>query len=332
MEKNGQERVPGDREDPERDDMEEDGSENDGTGEDIERAWLGDHPELATDESRISVVTGDARGGSVRRTANTGDIVEDAGDGSSGEGADPGLAFDRGSDYMGNEGAVAETEEFGRGSGALSGKLRGEEAIGARSGEAAGPDGAAGGGTTSAQGFDSSLQQEANRRMAETGSALSDAGRADRGDRVGQGRDLGERSQATASQAFGRDIGSSGLPGNRTFAVTGENRDGDAGGTRAAARPSDWSAVLGRLGGSSPGSEENLKLAEIFAGVRFPAAREDVLRCLPAVAEFRVRSASVDVREAIQESSARVFQNTYELIEAVKDEFRRSEKREARAA
>jgi hypothetical protein len=332
MEQNGQERVPGDRQNPERDDMEEDGTENDGTREDIERAWLGDHPELAADESRISVVTGDAGAESIRRTANTGDIVEDAGDGPSGQDADPGLDFDRGTDYMGSEAAVAETEDFGRGSGALSGKLHGEEAIGARSGEARGPDGAAGGGTSSSQGFDSSLQQEANRRSAEPGSALSDAGGPDRGDRIGQGRDLGERTQATASQAFGRDIGSSGLSGDPDPAVTGANREGPSGPARGASRPSDWTAVLGRLGGSSPGSEENLKLAERFAAVRFPATREDVLRSLPAVAEFRVRSASVDLREAIQESSAPMFQNTYELIEAVKDEFRRSEKRETRTA
>lgn len=287
MEKNGQERVPGDREDPERDGAEEDAMESDGTGEDIERAWLGDHPELATDESRISVVTGDGGRESIRRTANTGDIVEDAGDAESGEEADPGLAFE-------HDGGVP--------------------------------------GTTSARGFDSSLQQDANRRAADAGTALSDGGPADRGDRVGQGRDLGARPQATASQAFGRDIGSSGLPGNGIPAVTGRNRESASGPARGSARPSDWSAVLGRLGGSSPGSEENLKLAEIFAGVRFPASREDVLRCLPAVSEFRVRSASVDVRESIQESSAGQFQNTYELIEAVKDEFRRAEKREARAA
>jgi hypothetical protein len=268
---------------------------------------------------------------SIRRTTNTGDSVDDAGDAASGAGPASELRFERTNDYMGNEASVAETEDFGRGSGVMSGKLWGEEAIGARSGEAAGPA-AEGGGTTAAQGFDSSLQQDANRRTAEPGSALSEAGAPDRGDRIGQGRDRGERTQATATQAFGRDIGSSGLAGDRALVATGANRDESADRSRGAAGPSDWTAMLGRLGGSSPGSEENLRLAERFAAVRFPATREDVLRSLPPEAEFRVKSASVDLRAAIHESKAQLFQNTYELIEAVKDEFRRSEKRETPAS
>jgi len=88
---------------------------------------------------------------------------------------------------------------------------------------------------------------------------------------------------------------------------------------------SDWTAVLGRLGGTSPGSEENQQLAETFAAVRFPASREDVLRCLPPTAEFKAaRTVSVDLREAITDSQAQAFRNLYDLIEAVKDEVRRS--------
>jgi hypothetical protein len=186
METRGQGSEPEDGKSPERELEDEDGE-----AQDVEREWLGDHPELAADQSRIS---------------------------------------------------VAGTGDFGRGSGVLSGKSRGGDALEARSGEAAGPE------------------------------------------------------------------------------------------RRRAGRPSDWSAVLGRLGGSSPGSEENLQLAEKFAAVRFPATRDDVLRSLPPDAGFRVRSAAVDLREAIQESRAQVFQNTYDLIDAVKDEFRRAEQRETKAA
>jgi len=305
--------------------MEPKDREQQGEG-DIENEWLGDHPELAPDESRISVVTGqDPEKASVRRTANTGDIVEDAGDAASGAGPNPELAFDRNSDYMGSEASVAETEDFSRGSGALSGKLWGEEAIDARSGEPGGPEGAGSGETTATRGFDSSVQQEANRRSAEPGTQLSEGG-PDRGDRVGQGRDLGERSQVTSTQTFGRDIGISGLPGNRSPAGEGENR------ARRGQRPSDWTAVLGHLGGSSPGSEENQQLFEKFASVRFPASRDDVLRGLPPSAEFRSRSIAVDLHEAISESRAQAFGNMYDLIDAVKDHIRRSEKRQPHPA
>jgi hypothetical protein len=108
-------------------------------------------------------------------------------------------------------------------------------------------------------------------------------------------------------------------------------REAGSGRSRGTGRPSDWSAVLGRLGGSSPGSEENLRLAEQFAAVRFPATREEALRSLPPDAEFRFKSAVVDLREAIQDSHIQAFKNAYDLIDAVKDEFRRAEKREAAA-
>jgi hypothetical protein len=320
---------PKDMENQEREapDRERDIPDEPGAAQDAERDWLGDHPELAPDESRISVVTGeDPEKESIRRTANTGDIVDDAGDAASGAGPNAELSFDRSSDYMGSEASVAETEEFARGSGSLAGKLWGEDAIGAESGEPRGPEGAGAGETTAVQGFDPSAKQEANRRSAEPGSALTGEGEPDQGDRIYQGRDLGDRPQVTATQAFGRDIGASGLPGERAIAGEGADRP------RRANRPSDWTAVLGRLGGSSPGSEENLQLAEKFAAVRFPATREEVLRCLPAVAEFRVRTVSVDLREAIAESRAQSFRNMYDLIDAVKDEIRRAEKRQPNPA
>ena len=97
--------------------------------------------------------------------------------------------------------------------------------------------------------------------------------------------------------------------------------------------PSDWTAVLGRLGGASPGSEENLRLAERFTAVRFPASREDVLHCLPPTAEFKAaRTVSVDLREAINDSQAQSFRNLYDLIEAVKDEVRLAGKRQPHQA
>lgn len=290
--------------------------EDEDASRDQEREWLGDHPELAADESRISVVKGDPDRESIRRTANTGDIVDDAGDAASGAGPNPELGFERTTDYMGSEASVAETEEGARGSGRITGKLWGEEAIGAHSGETDAPE------LTEGGGFDPSARQEADRRSAETGSGLSAEASPERGDRVGQGRDLGERLQVTASQAFGRDIGASGLPGNREPAEEGENRP------RRAARPSDWTAVLGRLGGSSPGSEENLQVAEKFAAVRFPASREEVLRSLAPDAGFRARSVSVDLREAIADSRTREFRSMHDLIDAVKDEIRRAEHRQ----
>jgi hypothetical protein len=289
-----------------------DPEEEDGAAQDVEREWLGDHPELAPDESRISVERGGPDKASIRRTANTGDIVES---GPRGEGPQAELGFERTTDYMGSEGSIAETEEGTRGSGSIAGKLWGEEAIGARSGE----DHPAA--MTEGQGFDSSVEQDRNRRSAEPGSGLSEAGIPDQGDRRYQGRDLGERSQVTGTQSFGRDIGASGLPGDRILEEEGRNRP------RRSNRSSDWTAVLGRLGGSSPGSEENLQLAEKFAMVNFPATRDEVLNRLPPVCEFKVRTVSVDLREAVAESRAQRFTTLYDLIDAVKDEIRRAEKR-----
>src|SRR6476659_6950094 len=91
--------------------------EEEGAAQDVEREWLGDHPELAPDESRISVEKGDPDKASIRRTANTGDIVEA---GARGEAPQPELGFARTSDYMGSEGSIAETDEGLRGSGRIS--------------------------------------------------------------------------------------------------------------------------------------------------------------------------------------------------------------------
>lgn len=253
-----------DRENQESDIPDEPGA---GAAQDQERDWLGDHPELAPDESRISVVTGrDPERESVRRTANTGDIVEDAGDAASGAGPNPEIDFDRNNDYMGNEASVAETEDFARGSGSLAGSAWGRDETETESGE-------------------------------------------------------GRTDGAPSTPVVGRDIGASGLPGDRTLDQEEDERP------RRPSHSSDWTAVLGRLGGASPGSEENQQLADRFAGLRFPASREDALRFLPAAAEFRVRSVSVDLREAISDSSAQTFRNLYDLIDAVKDEIRRAEKR-----
>lgn len=86
-------------------------------------------------------------------------------------------------------------------------------------------------------------------------------------------------------------------------------------------------AVLGKLGGVSPGSEWNLELAERFSGARFPAAKEDVLAALVPPTEFRLGGFEVDLREAVTEARAREFRSVFELIECVKDELRRSARR-----
>src|SRR5690606_5754154 len=105
------------------------------------------------------------------------------------------------------------------------------------------------------QGFPSSANQARNRDAAEvpeTGSESSPEGAGvPAGEIRSQGRDLGSRVQVTASQAFGRDVGTSGLPGNAAPEEEGAGifQKGSMGRENA-----DWTAVLGRLGGSSPGS------------------------------------------------------------------------------
>lgn len=93
-------------------------------------------------------------------------------------------------------------------------------------------------------------------------------------------------------------------------------------------RASELAAVLGKLGGASPGSEWNLQLAERFGAVKFPATKEEVLAGLIPPSEVRFRGFEVDLREAVTESRAREFRTVYELIECVKDALRRTGRRE----
>lgn len=139
-----------------------------------------------------------------------------------------------------------------------------------------------------------------------------------------QGRDLGRRERITASQAFGRDVGVSGLP-------EGAFEDAEETIRRRAAlasHNSDWTAVLGKLGGSSPGSQENLLLSEKFHGVKFPSSREDILLKLPPDAGFNVRTVWIDLREAVAGSRLGQFRSMNEIIDCVKDAIREAEHRE----
>lgn len=87
-----------------------------------------------------------------------------------------------------------------------------------------------------------------------------------------------------------------------------------------------WTAVLGKLGGSSPGSEENLRLGEIFRRVKFPADRGQVLEKLDPGAEFLVRpGVALDMREAVELSRVSEFRNLNDLIDCVKDALRRAD-------
>lgn len=295
-----------------------------GIAQDQERQWLGDHPEAAPDESRNSVVTGNPDQAPVRRTANTGDLDQETGPPASGPGpaaaAAPGLnaelGFERNTDFMGDDAAIAETEEFARGSGFLPGKLWGEEALGAGSGEPGKGE------ATSPRGFDPTAKQESNRASAQPGTG-PEAALPPQADLRFQGRDEEDRPQVTGIQAFGRDVGASGLAGDREVFVEAENPP------NRPRRSSEWTAILGRLGGSSPGSEENAQLAEKFSAVRFPAPRDEVLRLIPPGTEFRARGLAVDLREAVADSRAREFRTLYDLIDAVKDEIRRAERRQA---
>lgn len=87
-----------------------------------------------------------------------------------------------------------------------------------------------------------------------------------------------------------------------------------------------WAAILKRLGGSSPGSEENLQLAEAFSRVRFPADQEGVLAKVAPGAELRLREGIVvDLHLAIEHSRPRSYRSIGDLVDCVKDELRRME-------
>lgn len=291
---------------------------------------LQDHPEMAPDQSRISVEkVKNLDDISIRRTADTGDLSGDSDETApGGERPVKPLRFARNADYSGNEDAYATDADYSRGSGWVGGKLWGEDDRRASSSaENTPPERAA------PEGFQPSSKQLLNAESAareapggETPGGAQDApgGNAgNSGDLEDQGRDLGVRRQVSASQAFGRDIGASGLPGSAVPEEEGQGifRKGSMG-----REHSDWTAALGKLGGSSPGSEENLKLAELFRKVKFPANREEVLAKLSPVAEFRIKPGmAVDVREAVGRSRISEFRHLNDLVDCVKDALRRAE-------
>ncbi|MDB5106906.1 MAG: hypothetical protein JWP91_4595 [Fibrobacteres bacterium] len=289
---------------------------------------LGDHPELAPDQSRISVEkVKDLKEESVRRLANTGDPIDEAADDDQ-TSRTRALNFNTNEDFQGNEARLPTHADFSRGSGWLGGKLWGEEALDLSSTENTPPEGAA------PKGFDPSEKQrrtldtiaKENEEGGDPDGGLSPAEKSREGitgDLRDQGRDLGPRQQATASQAFGRDVGASGLHGLE------DSDEARAIIKRSAQRQnSDWAAVLGKLGGGSPGSEENLQVAEKFKAVVFPATQEDVLAKLAPGTAFRVKTVSIDLHEAVTHCRAQSFRNIYDVIDCVKEEIRRAEKRE----
>jgi hypothetical protein len=259
---------------------------------------------------------------SIRRRAHTGDAVEDAGDDSQ-KGLLRPLSFSRNEDFQGNEGKLRTEPDFSRGSGWEGGKLWGEEALGLSSNENTPLDQAA------PKGFDASESQLRNREAISRESELNKGqpGAAIQGDLRDQGRDLGRREQATASQAFGRDVGASGLSeaGYDDVEQSIRRRAAQASGS---AHGSDWTAVLRKLGGSSPGSEENLLLSEKFSGVKFPSSHEEILQKLPADAVFKAGMVSIDLREAVAASRLSRFRSMNDLIDCVKDAIREAEHRE----
>jgi hypothetical protein len=256
---------------------------------------------------------------SIRRRAHTGDAVEDAGDDSQ-KGLLRPLSFSRNEDFQGNEGKLRTEADFSRGSGWEGGKLWGEEALGLSSNENTPLDQAA------PKGFDPSESQRRNREAIsrESGGSQGGEGAAIQGDLRDQGRDLGRRERITGSQAFGRDVGSSG----HSEAAYDDVEETIRRRAAQAAHKSDWTAVLGKLGGSSPGSEENLLLSEMFRGVKFPSSREEILQKLPADAVFKVRMLSLDLREAVAASRLGQFRSMNDLIDCVKDAIREAEHRE----
>ncbi|HLP41674.1 MAG TPA: hypothetical protein VK465_09220, partial [Fibrobacteria bacterium] len=135
-----------------------------------------------------------------------------------------------------------------------------------------------------------------------------------------QGRDIPRTPQATGLQGFGRDIGATGL--------TQDEREGRgfSAGKAVDFEHKLWAAALSRLGGSSPGSAENLQLAEKFAKVQFPSDQQGVISHLEPGAEFRIREGiSVDLKDSVEKARVKVFRNLGDLVDAVKDELRRQE-------
>lgn len=135
---------------------------------------------------------------------------------------------------------------------------------------------------------------------------------------VSQGREVSRPRQATGSQPFGRDEGAAGLEE--------EDREGLGAGKPQPPNHKIWAAILRRLGGSSPGSEENLELARLFQRVQFPSDKDGVLSRMEPGAEFRLKEGIVvDLHQAVEHSRTKTFRNLNDLVDAVKDELRRQE-------
>lgn len=269
-----------------------------------------DHPELAPSESRISVERIKDLEAEAQRRAQAGDAVDDAGD----RQRKLELDFALNQDFAGDESSLATDADFSRGSGYIGGKLEGEGPSGERN-----PVG------IHSQGFDSSQEQERNRDaiLKEEAESVGDwsAHPPEADSEISQGRDVRHPDQVTGIQAFGRDVGASGL----------DQEDREEQGMGPAKTPPSpehklWASVLRRLGGSSPGSEENLQLSDRFSRVQFPADRNGVINRIEPGAEFRIREGiSVDLKEAVEHSRLKVFRNLGDLVDCVKDELRRQE-------
>lgn len=270
-----------------------------------------DHPELAPNESRISIEKVKGLEEESRKRSLAGDPVEDAGD----RHHKTELYFVRNQDFAGNEISLSTDADYSRGSGFIGGKLVGE-----------GPSGEPNPVGTRPEGFDPSINQDRDREAALEGATPPPADWTARptepGSEADQGRGIPRPQQATGEQGYGRDMGASGL--------SQEDRETHtiSPGAAAAQTPEHktWAAILRRLGGGSPGSEENLQLAELFSKVQFPADREEVFRRIAPNAEFRIREGIVvDLHQAVEHSRTRNFRNLGDLVDCVKDELRRQE-------
>lgn len=272
-----------------------------------------DHPELAPPEGRVSRERVKGLEEEAHKRSLTQDPVEDAGD----RHHKTELRFVRNNDFAGNEAELPTDADYSRGSGFIGGKLVGEGPSGEKHDPAETWE--------EGEGFQSSVDQERNLgaiQDEEAGQPDWSAHPIDPETEETQGRDFHRPEQTTAMQAFGRDMGSSGLDQ--------EIRDGHAvGQSQPPISPEQklWATVLRRLGGGSPGSDENLQLAEIFSKVQFPADPESVLHKLKPGAELRLKEGiEVDLKDAIEHSRTKLYRNLGELVDAVKDELRRIEK------
>ncbi len=276
-----------------------------------------DHPELAPSENRVSIENVKDLDEEARKRSLAGDPVEDAGD----RHHKIELEFTRNNDFAGNEAALStDADDFSRGSGFIGGKLVGE----GQSGEDYSP--VADEPHHPAEGFTPSVDQlrniEAIRREDEESLGDWSAHPRDLESEVSQGRDFPRPGRATGTQAFGRDMGATGLDQEER-----EEQEAGPGRQPPTAEQKLWASILRRLGGSSPGSEENLQLAAIFSNVQYPADRPTVMQKLAPGAEFRLKEGiEVDLKKAVEQSRMKIFRNLGDLVDSVKDELRRMEK------